>query len=114
MAGAAPEANPRLERARWIASEKNPMPGGVRGNRLWQHHFGEGLVKTPSDFGINGARPSHPELLDWLATEFVRSGWSIKHIHRLMVLSNAYRQSSQPRPEAQKIDASDRLLWQFP
>ena len=109
-----PEAKRRLELARWIVSEENPMAARVMVNRIWQHHFGEGLVKTPSDFGINGARPSHPELLDWLATEFVGSGWSMKHIHRLIVLSSTYRQSSQPRREAEKMDAANTLLWRFP
>ena len=64
-------------------------------NRLWQHHFGEGIVRTPSDFGINGERPSHPELLDWLATQFVEKKWSLKAMHRLMLTSNAYRQSTE-------------------
>jgi hypothetical protein len=83
-------------------------------NRNWQPHFGERLVKTPSDFGINGARPSHPELLDWLATELVRSGWNIKHIHKVIVLSSTYRQSSRPDSDSQKIDAANALLWRFP
>ena len=110
----APEAKRRLELARWIASEENPMTARVMVNRLWQHHFGNGLVKTPSDFGINGARPSHPELLDWLAVEFMNSGWSVKKLHRLIVLSSTYRQSSQPRVAAEKVDASNELLWRFP
>jgi hypothetical protein len=109
-----PEAKRRLELARWIVSEDNPMTARVMVNRIWQHHFGEGIVKTPSDFGINGARPSHPRLLDWLATEFVRSGWSCKHIHRLIVLSSAYRQSSQGSAAAEKIDAGNTLLWRSP
>jgi len=109
-----PEAKRRLELARWIASEENPMTARVMVNRVWQHHFGNGLVKTPSDFGVNGARPSHPELLDWLATEFMRTGWSLKQLHRLIVLSSTYRQSSQPKQGAQKIDASNTLLWRFP
>ncbi|MEO5803366.1 MAG: DUF1553 domain-containing protein [Verrucomicrobiota bacterium] len=109
-----PEAKRRLEFARWIVSEENPLTARVMVNRIWQHHFGEGLVKTPSDFGINGARPSHPELLDWLATEFVRSGWSIKHIHKMIVLSSTYRQCSQPNANSQLIDAANTLLWRFP
>ncbi|MEO6036061.1 MAG: DUF1553 domain-containing protein [Verrucomicrobiota bacterium] len=109
-----PEAQRRLELARWIVNPENPMTARVMVNRIWQHHFGNGLVKTPSDFGVNGARPSHPELLDWLASEFVRTGWSIKQIHRLIVLSSTYRQSSQPNSTAQKIDAADALLWRFP
>ena len=83
-------------------------------NRLWQHHFGEGLVGTPSDFGRNGIQPSNPELLDWLATEFMARGWSIKEMHRLILFSSTYRQSSQPNPRASAIDASNRWLWRFP
>src|SRR5262249_13325558 len=72
-------------------------------NRLWQYHFGRGLVETPNDFGVNGARPSHPELLDWLATELVQHGWSIKHMHRVIVLSSTYRQSSEIRNPKSEI-----------
>jgi len=84
-------------------------------NRLWQHHFGRGLVATPNDFGMRGEKPSHPELLDWLACEFVASGWSIKHMHRLMVLSSTYRQASRVAPTAvaNKIDPDNRLLWRM-
>jgi hypothetical protein len=80
-------------------------------NRLWQHHFGRGIVATPGDFGILGEEPSHPELLDWLATEFVARGWSIKAMHRLIVTSAAYRESSRFDSEAAKIDPSNALLW---
>jgi hypothetical protein len=80
--------------AQWIASEKNPLTARVYVNRVWQKHFGVGLVATPNDFGLAGARPSHPELLDWLASEFVREGWSTKKLHRLIVTSATYRQSS--------------------
>src|SRR5690606_22565939 len=80
-------------------------------NRLWHHHFGVGLVDTPNDFGFNGGRPSHPELLDWLASELIVSGWSIKHVQRLIVTSATYRQSSLPRAEALAVDADNRLLW---
>jgi len=80
-------------------------------NRVWQRHFGEGLVRTPSDFGTRGERPTHPELLDWLATEFVRSGWSIKHLHRLMLNSATYQQSSGYRPAMASIDLENRLWW---
>jgi hypothetical protein len=82
-------------------------------NRLWQYTFGTGLVDTPSDFGANGSRPTHPELLDWLADEFVRSGWSVKHLQRLMLLSAAFRQSSAPRADAAAADADGRLLWRY-
>ncbi len=107
-----------LERRRtladWIASEQNPLTARVMVNRIWQRHFGTGLVETPSDFGRNGGRPSHPRLLDWLADEFVRSGWSTKHVHRLIVLSATYRQSHRVEPTARARDADARLLWRFP
>jgi hypothetical protein len=81
-------------------------------NRLWHHHFGQGLVTTPSDFGLGGGTPSHPELLDWLAAELLRSGWSIKHVHRLILLSAAYRQSStEPNKTGSGVDSQNRLLW---
>jgi hypothetical protein len=83
-------------------------------NRLWQHHFGEGLVSTPNDFGRNGARPSHPELLDWLAGEFIRSGWSIKHLQKLIVMSDCWQQSSSPNANGLAKDAQSRLLWRYP
>ena len=102
----------RLALAEWIASPANPLTARVMVNRIWQHHFGEGLVRTPSDFGMNGDRPSHPELLDWLATQFVEKKWSVKAMHRLMLLSNTYRQSTS-HPDAKQIADSDpdnRLL----
>jgi hypothetical protein len=83
-------------------------------NRVWQHQFGTGLVSTPNDFGRNGAPPSHPELLNWLAHEFVRSGWSVKALQRLILTSATWRQSSAPRASALKVDAGCRLLWRFP
>ncbi len=104
----------RLALARWTVNPTNPLTARVMVNRIWQHHFGEGLVSTPSDFGENGAKPTHPELLDWLASEFIDHGWSIKHIHRLIVTSETYRQSSQSRAEATALDANTRLLWRFP
>ena len=79
-------------------------------NRLWQHHFGVGLVDTPNDFGFNGGRPSHPEVLDWLASELILQRWSLKAIHRVIVLSSAYRRSSGPRPDLVRVDAGNRLL----
>jgi hypothetical protein len=105
------ESARRVELARWITDPRNPLFARVAVNRLWQHHFGVGLVDTPSDLGFNGGRPSHPELLDWLAHEFVAGGLRVKALHRLIVTSAAYRQSSRPRPEALKIDADNRLLW---
>jgi hypothetical protein len=83
-------------------------------NRIWQGHFGNGLVQTASDFGLNGIKPTHPELLDWLAQEFIRSGWSVKQLHRLIVLSATYRQASGTHPAASAQDAEARLLWRFP
>jgi hypothetical protein len=109
-----PEQQRRIALARWIADAENPLTARVMVNRIWQHHFGTGLAPTPSDFGANGGRPSHPELLDWLASEFIDNGWSIKHVHRLILLSNTYRQSSAPRAEALAVDAGARLLWRFP
>ena len=88
------EQGRRAALAEWIASPQNPLTARVMVNRIWQGHFGAGLVETPSDFGLNGMKPTHPELLDWLAQEFIRSGWSVKHMHRLIVMSQAYRQSS--------------------
>ncbi len=108
------ERERRVALAEWIASPQNPLTARVMVNRIWQGHFGAGLVETPSDFGHNGARPSHPELLDWLASEFMRSGWSVKHLHRLIVLSATYRQASRIDPAAQARDADDRLLWRYP
>jgi len=104
----------RLAFADWLVDPANPLPARVIVNRLWQYHFGEGLVSTPSDFGINGARPTHPELLDWLAADFIDHGWSIKHVQRLILLSAAYRQSSDARANGMERDAGSRLLWRFP
>ncbi|NIP95886.1 MAG: DUF1553 domain-containing protein, partial [Akkermansiaceae bacterium] len=108
------EQERRVALARWITSPHNPLTARVMANRIWQYHFGRGLVDTASDFGLNGARPSHPALLNWLAAEFIRSGWSIKHLHRLIVTSATYRQSNRIDPVAQKTDADCRLLWRFP
>jgi hypothetical protein len=90
--------------ARWLTNPQHPMTARVFVNRLWQHHFGRGLMMTPSDFGIRSQRPSHPELLDWLATEFIRSGWSIKSMHRLLLNSMAYQQSSEPSAQTRALD----------
>jgi hypothetical protein len=96
--------------ARWLVDSRNPLTARVVVNRLWQHYFGLGLVETDNDFGTQGTPPSHPELLDWLATEFVRQGWSLKAMHRLIVTSATYRQSSKARPELTAVDARNRLL----
>jgi hypothetical protein len=101
--------------ARWIADKNNPLTARVLVNRIWQHHFGRGLVGTPSDFGVRGERPTHPELLDWLATEFVASGWSIKHMHRLILSSAVYQQASKSKQlDARASDPENRLLSRFP
>ena len=100
----------RLALARWVASKDNPLTARVIVNRLWQHHFGKGLVATPSDFGTRGEPPTHPELLDWLACELVDGGWSLKRMHRLMLLSRTYRQSTVCSPEATANDPENRLL----
>ena len=110
---ASPEQKRRIALATWIARPQNPLTARVMVNRLWHYHFGRGLVETPSDFGHNGGRPSHPELLDWLATELVRGDWSLKHMQRLILTSSAYQQSSVPRPDGLKVDANSQLLWRF-
>uniref|UniRef100_A0A7C2K204 DUF1553 domain-containing protein n=1 Tax=Schlesneria paludicola TaxID=360056 RepID=A0A7C2K204_9PLAN len=103
----------RLQLASWITDRRNPLFARVMVNRLWHYHFGQGLVATPNDLGFHGGRPSHPELLDWLASEFIDSGYSIKHLHRLMVTSATYRQASTHRDEAVALDAQNRLLWRM-
>ena len=109
-----PTRGRRMTLAKWIASADNPLTARVMVNRIWQHHFGRGIVETPSDFGKNGAPPSHPELLDWLATRFVEEKWSIKAMHRLILTSAAYRQSSlETEPKAMQADPDNRLLWRF-
>jgi hypothetical protein len=108
--------SPRTALARWLTDPDHPLAGRVFVNRVWQYHFGRGLVETANDFGVNGARPSHPELLDHLANEFVRHGMRLKPLHRLIVLSSTYRQASRS-PDAKAGRAKDpenRLLWQFP
>jgi hypothetical protein len=102
----------RLDQARWLTSPDNPLTARVIVNRLWQHHFGRGLVGTPNDFGARGSPPTHPELLDWLACELIESGWSLKHMHRLMVLSNAYQQASRLSTDApaRRLDPDNLLL----
>ncbi len=100
----------RLDLAKWLVDPRNPLVGRVSMNRLWQRHFGRGIVETENDFGTQGARPTHPELLDWLATEFVRQKWSLKAMHKLIVMSSTYRQSSKARPEVAKIDPYNKLL----
>ena len=143
LAPDSPDADRRRKLAEWIASPGNPLFARVIVNRVWHHHFGIGLVETPSDFGFNGGRPSHPELLDWLASEFQNPSlgpspekggekkssppslpgkgagglgsapFSLKHLHKLIVTSTAYRQASTPRKDFLAIDADNRLLWRM-
>ncbi len=124
--GLAPDAGDRERRlalADWLADRRNPLPARVMVNRVWQGHFGRGLVGTPSDFGAQGDRPTHPELLEWLAAAFAGapgskgSGvrpWSVKSLHRLIVTSSTYRQDGRPNPRAAAIDSENRLLWRMP
>jgi cytochrome c551/c552 len=100
--------------AEWIASKENPLTARVMVNRIWQHHFGEGIVRTPSNFGTTGQPPSAPELLDWLATEFVRSGWSVKSMHRLMMTSETYRMTSDDIAHNVALDPENRFFWRMP
>src|SRR5881394_3314506 len=104
----------RIAFANILTHPDKPLTARVMVNPIWQYHFGRGIVGTPSDFGIKGERPSHPALLDWLASEFVKNGWSIKKMHRLIMTSNTYRQSSRFEERAAKADPEDKLLWRFP
>jgi hypothetical protein len=110
----APEGQRRLALARWIADDRNALTARVLANRIWQHHFGTGLVGTPSDFGFNGERPTNPELLDWLARRLQELGWRLKPLHREIMLSASYRQSSASNPAGLEADADVRLLWRYP
>ncbi len=110
----APDAERRLSLANWIVSDANPLTARVLANRVWHYHFGTGIVDTPSDFGYLGGRPTHPELLDWLARRLQQHGWRLKPLHREILLSQTYRQSSDAREDAAKLDAGARLLWRFP
>ncbi len=103
----------RLALARWIASPTNPLTARVLVNRLWQYHFGRGIVGTTSDFGAMGDEPSHPDLLDWLASEFIARGWSLKAMHRLMVTSAAYRRAGSWDEKAAELDPDNTLLWRM-
>ena len=103
----------RLALANWIASPDNPLTARVMANRLWQYHFGRGIVRSPNNYGLQGDRPTHRELLDWLASEFVAHGWSLKHVHRLILTSSAYRMSSRRNPEGLAVDVANDLFWRF-
>jgi hypothetical protein len=122
LGGEEPEVRPRsspdatnglrLALAQWTASPKNPLTARVMVNRIWQHHFGRGIVPTPDDFGKTGVAPTHPQLLDWLAAEFVEHGWSMKHLHRLIMTCRAYQMSSRAADEkAIALDPGNALLW---
>jgi mono/diheme cytochrome c family protein len=113
LAADAPEGERRVALADWITKD-NPITARVLANRLWHYHFGTGIVDTPSDFGFMGSKPTHPELLDFLARRLVAHGWKLKALHREIVLSQTYLQSADFRPEAARVDKDARLLWRFP
>jgi len=114
LPGDTPEGERRLTLARWIADERNPRTARVLVNRVWQYHFGRALAPSTSDLGWHGAKPSHAELLDWLACEFMAGGWRIKSLSRLIVLSSTYRQSARGDRTAEARDAMNRWLWRYP
>jgi hypothetical protein len=103
----------RLVLANWIAGKDNPLTARVMANRLWQYHFGRGIVRSPNNFGLQGDRPTHPELLDWLAAELIRQGWRLKPLHRLIMTSNAYRMSSRANRAALSADPANDRFWHF-
>ena len=108
----------RLAFARWLTSQDHPLTARVMVNRVWQHHFGRGIVETPDNFGRLGAPPTHPELLDWLALDFMQHGWTLKRLHRLIMTSSVYRQSSRQPAEdhsslAKRLDPENHLLWRM-
>jgi mono/diheme cytochrome c family protein len=110
----APEHKRRQALARWIVAADNPLTPRVLVNRLWHYHFGTGIVATPGDFGYMGEKPTHPELLDWLANRLLAEEWRLKPLHKLIVMSETYCQASDYRETAARVDAGDRLLWRFP
>lgn len=114
LKGAPPEQDRRLAFANWITHQENPLPARVLANRLWHYHFGTGIVDTPSDFGYMGGRPSHPELLSFLAQNLIEGGWRLKPLHKVIMLSKAYQQSSAWDASAARVDSDSRLLWRFP
>ena len=111
---ALPTTGRRLAFAKWLFNGSHPLVGRVLVNRVWMHHFGRGIVGTPGDFGVLGLRPTHPKLLDWLAVEFAESGWSLKQLHRQIMLSTVYRQSSKSDPAKAAIDSANHLYWKKP
>src|SRR5262249_34935779 len=125
VAEMSPDAEaPKTQLAKWLIDPEHPLTARVYVNRLWHYQFGQGIVSTPNDFGVNGGQPSHPQLLDFLANELVRSRWSTKRVHRLIVSSGAFRQASansefriqnsEFASKIQSIDPDNRLLWHFP
>ncbi len=114
MDAAESDAQRRVKLAQWICDERNPLTARVMVNRIWQHHFGKGIVNSPSDFGAMGIRPTHPELLDWLASQLMQNGWRMKSVHKLILMSSTYRQSSAPNDAAMSVDAGSQWLWRFP
>jgi Protein of unknown function (DUF1553)/Protein of unknown function (DUF1549)/Concanavalin A-like lectin/glucanases superfamily/Planctomycete cytochrome C len=113
LAPDAADADRRRKLAAWIASPDNPLFARTIVNRLWHYHFGRGLVETPNDLGFSGGQPSHLELVDWLSAELIEHRWSLKHLHKLIITSATYQQSSRPRADCQAIDADNRLLWRY-
>jgi hypothetical protein len=104
----------RLQLAEWMVHRENPLTARVMVNRIWKHHFAQGIVRSVDNFGNTGELPTHPELLDFLAHRFIESGWSMKAMHRMLVLSSTYAMSSQPEPEAEKLDPENKLLHRMP
>jgi hypothetical protein len=113
LSDGAAEGERRLALAKWIVAEDNPLTARVLANRLWHYHFGTGIVDTPSDFGYMGGKPTHPQLLDWLARQVHDHRWRLKPLHRQIMLSQTYRQSAAYRAEAASVDADSRYLWRF-
>ena len=114
LAGNADESQRRLALAKWLTDPENPLTPRVLANRIWQYHFGIGIVDTPNDFGYMGGEPTHPELLDFLAFKLIENNWQLKAMHKLLMLSKTYRQSSAWNTNSAKVDADSRLLWRFP
>ena len=102
-----------MQLARWLTGREHPLTLRVIVNRIWQHHFGEGIVTTENDFGVMGAAPTHPQLLDWLAAELMEHGWQLKPLHRLIVLSNTYQMASTGNDTAERLDPENHLLWRY-
>jgi len=103
----------RLALAKWIASDENPLTARSIANRVWQYHFGRGIVRTPNNFGAKGSKPTHPELLDWLTADFIEHGWKIKRVHRLIIRSAVYQQGTAFSDDKADIDPANRFLWRM-